>query len=214
MALCVDEYYQNSAESSIHESLGWNQLQDIVLFTTFDAFLFIDNSFYFTMLQALINNLIPSGLMNFLVDEYLRKKWNAQKVEKNPKVLSIDDLQFGFKIWFGTCLCACFTFMIEKGIKFRNLKKSKVKVDTSQNLPNKNKQNHWIKVKAAVLNDQKNNRELDSKCSSDEKLKNSEEVEIKLHRKSLVNDQIHRLDHNVMDDIEFVNLELIDNEDE
>ena len=162
----------------------------------------------------------------------MRKNWKPQKVEKKPKVLSLDDLQFGFKIWFGTCLCACFTFLIERGIKLRNPKipearrhskikgtsnKSKIpstKIDTSKSSVDKNKQNHWIKVKAVVFNVENKNTEEESNYLSDEKLTNVKEIQIGSQRNLLVNDQIYRNDQNENDEIEFDNLEIIDIEND
>ncbi|CAG9800605.1 unnamed protein product [Chironomus riparius] len=98
IALCIDEFYHDSQEFIHQKNFGWNQLKDTVLYTTYDVFLFIDNSFYFQMFKKVINDLIPTGIMNHLIEYNYTKKIKFDKIEKEPQVLNVDDLLFGFKI--------------------------------------------------------------------------------------------------------------------
>jgi hypothetical protein len=113
MALCIDEFYHNYQEYFSQESFNWNQMKDMVMYTTYDAFLFIDNSYYFQMFKKIINDLIPTGIMNHLIEYHYTKKFNFVKVEKQPQVLIVNDLLFGFKIWLGSCLTSFIVFIIE-----------------------------------------------------------------------------------------------------
>ena len=119
MALCIDEFYHNHQEYYLERSIDWNQLKDAVIYTTYDAFLFIDNSFYFQMLKKIINDLIPTGVMNHLIENHYTKKINFLKTEKDPQVLSVDDLLFGFNIWLGSCLISLIVFIVENLLKCR-----------------------------------------------------------------------------------------------
>lgn len=119
MAICMDEYLKNHLDYDQKIGDAWNLLEDPVLYTTSDAFLFLDNSFYFRMLKNIIDNLIPSGVMDYLIENNYVKKFEIQKLEEDPKVLSLDDLLFGFKIWFGSCLISFFAFCAEKFVKLR-----------------------------------------------------------------------------------------------
>lgn len=131
IALCIDEFYHNYQEFIFQNNFGWNQLQDTVLFTTYDSFLFIDNSFYYQMLKKVINDLIPTGIMNHLIENHYTKKINFAKVENQPQVLNVDELLFGFKIWLASCLTSVIAFIGESLMmcfksKYRTLKFAKV----------------------------------------------------------------------------------------
>lgn len=119
MALCMEEYLKNHLDYDYKIGNVWNLLEDPILYTTSDAFLFLDNSFYFRMLKNIIDNLIPSGVMDYLIENHYAKKFEIQKLEEDPKVLSIDDLLFGFKIWFGSCLISFLAFFFEQLVRLK-----------------------------------------------------------------------------------------------
>lgn len=97
----------------------WNQLEDTVLYTTYEAFLFHNYSFYFRMMKKVIDSLIPGGIMNYLVDNYYTRKWKFKKVEEGPKTLNIEDLWFGFNIWIGFCFISFVAFLAEQVSRFK-----------------------------------------------------------------------------------------------
>ncbi|CAG9812356.1 unnamed protein product [Chironomus riparius] len=118
IALVIDEilksrydFYENK------DNFVWNEL-DEVLFTSFDAFLFHCNSFYFRMINKIINNLIPTGLLNYLINNHYIKSPVVKTNENKPKVLSINDLNVGFNIWLLCCLLSFFTFIAEFIVRF------------------------------------------------------------------------------------------------
>ena len=65
-----------------------------------------------------INNLIPTGIMTHLIENFYTKKWKFKKSETEPKVLSLDDLLFGFNIWLGSCLVSFVAFVAEHGVGY------------------------------------------------------------------------------------------------
>ena len=122
--LCVDELFQNFFEYQLRENFKWNQLEDLVLYTTYEAFFFWKGAYYLRMHNNVINSLIPTGIMSYLVEKHYTRKWKFEKIQKEPKVLSLDDLLFGFNIWIGCCLISCLALIAEKVRK--SIKKPKV----------------------------------------------------------------------------------------
>lgn len=107
------------------KSHGWNKL-DTVLFTSQDVFYFYGASYYTRMFIKILDNLIPTGVLKYLIEEHYTKKWKFAKVEKGPKILAVDDLAFGFNIWLGSCLVSTLGFIVEIFIKFMR-KPTKIK---------------------------------------------------------------------------------------
>lgn len=126
MGLIVDEFYVNYVDSRMKQKPpDWTRLENTVLFTYSDAFVFHADAFYFRAFDKVINNLIPTGVINYLIENYFTKKWKFPKVDKEPKVLSLDDLSFGFNIWLGTCFMSIFVFFWERLINCHRAKKIK-----------------------------------------------------------------------------------------
>jgi len=75
--------------------------------------MFWNFAYHFRMLPNVINNLIPTGIMKQLVEQYYTKKCEYSRFEEHQKVLSVDDLLFGFKIWLGSCLVSFLAFVGE-----------------------------------------------------------------------------------------------------
>jgi len=117
MALCVDEFSCNFIEFGEKRNHDWNQLEDVVLYTTYEVFMFHNFAFYFRMLKNVIDNLIPTGIMNHLIETHYTRKWKFEKFEDGPKVLSLDDLIFGFNIWLGCCLISFISFILEQVLR-------------------------------------------------------------------------------------------------
>ena len=123
MALVVDEFFTFSSMKSRNRVLNWNQLENTVVYIFHDAFIFIGNSFYFRMFDKIIDNFIATGIMSHLVENHFTKKIKFEKVEKEPQILSLDDLAFGFNIWFCACLISIIGFIAERAL-IRKRKKS------------------------------------------------------------------------------------------
>ena len=70
IALCVDEFLQNFIESKMKHNLAWNQLENAIMYTSHDAFTFHSFLFNFRMIYNAINNLIPTGIMKHLIENY------------------------------------------------------------------------------------------------------------------------------------------------
>ena len=128
MALAVEELFLNYQDSLSRErNYDWKKIDDFVLYTTQDVFVFFAGAYYYRMFYKMIHNFIPTGIMNYLLENYYTKKWKFRKIEKEPKVLNLDDLAFGFNIWLGFCGISFVPFIFEMATKFRNRPRKKVK---------------------------------------------------------------------------------------
>lgn len=103
-------FIDSHTKKRIHE---WNKLEDTVLWSSYDVFIFHGTAFYFRMFYEIIDKLIPTGVMDYLIKEHYTKKWRFQKFKKEPKVLNVDNLGFGFNIWLGFCMISLIGFMAE-----------------------------------------------------------------------------------------------------
>ncbi|CAG9801205.1 unnamed protein product [Chironomus riparius] len=114
MALIVDELFTMflSIKNDI-KTLNWYKLDNIVVYTFHDAFVFMDNAFYFRMYNKIINDFIPTGIMNHLITNFYIRKFDYEKIIEDPKVLNLADLAFGFNIWLCACLVSVFGFIAE-----------------------------------------------------------------------------------------------------
>lgn len=113
IALCLDDFLLNFVENYTKLNHDWNQLDNSILYMTHEAFAFQGSSFYYRMFKKLIDNLIPSGIMKHLIENFYTKEQKFTKRKGGPKVLTILDLRFGFNIWLGCCLISIAIFIME-----------------------------------------------------------------------------------------------------
>lgn len=116
IALCVDEFFVNHHANTSRKSYDWHQLDDI-LYTSHEAFVFVQTAFYFRMFKKIIDPLIDTGIMKHLSENYYTKKLKFETFQSLPKVLCVNDLTFGFNIWFGSCCFSIIIFVAEFGSK-------------------------------------------------------------------------------------------------
>lgn len=98
------------------KNVSWNRIPDIVVHTSLQTFAFEKQAFYTRMMQKTVNSLVDTGIMKYLVDFYLNRV-GYLKVFDIPKVLKLDDLEFGFNIWLAFCGFSLLAFMMEKIFK-------------------------------------------------------------------------------------------------
>jgi hypothetical protein len=73
----------------------------------------IQSAFYFRMIEQTTNRFIDTGVMNYLLKAFLKEKINIKKSGDPPKVLTLEDLSFGFNIWIGFCIISIVSFILE-----------------------------------------------------------------------------------------------------
>lgn len=150
MALCVDDFLQNFVALKKSNHFDWKKLEDTVLYTTYEAFLFRSYSFYYRMYKNVIDNLIPTGIMNWLLEDDYTKKWKFKKSRKGPKILSFNDLSFGFNIWLCTCLISLLAFGAEQLDRFKLQKPKKIKFAKIYPLEDTN-ENHFKDISEELI---------------------------------------------------------------
>lgn len=108
MALSIDEFFRSYYEYFYKCQNNW-KLIDEPIYTTSEVFAFHHTSFYFRIFKAVINKLIDTGIMKYFSDNFYIRKRKLPISKKEPKILKLEDLSFGFNIW----LCSCFlSFMV------------------------------------------------------------------------------------------------------
>jgi hypothetical protein len=79
------------------------------------SFLTERNSFVHEMLNEFLDATIPAGIPQYLLDYHMNllyKKYEPN-VDNEPKILTVDDLAFGFVLWAAACGCAFLSFCFE-----------------------------------------------------------------------------------------------------
>jgi hypothetical protein len=88
--------------------------------TTITALLTYKNSFIYEILNEILQKTIPFGIPQYLMNFHYLTLFKHYEVssDKNPKVLTIDDLSFGFVLWLGACGISLIGFLYE-WLKFK-----------------------------------------------------------------------------------------------
>ncbi|KAL7011992.1 hypothetical protein ACKWTF_014556 [Chironomus riparius] len=88
-----------------------NFQKDVML----SSFLTHKNSFIHEVLNEVLEKTIPAGIPQHLIEYHtslIYKKYEPF-VDSEPKVLTVNDLAFGFVLWLGSCGIAIFGFVYE-----------------------------------------------------------------------------------------------------
>jgi hypothetical protein len=83
--------------------------------TTFHSISTIRNHFLFDLVEKTLQNLLSSGIYqqnyNYAIWDRFRQVKEVEDSE--PKVLSVEDLKFGFVVWICTCGVSILVFVLE-----------------------------------------------------------------------------------------------------
>lgn len=73
----------------------------------------VRDHFMYWLVEETLSNLATGGIAQYLYDFYRRS--NSIKLEESnePKVLNVDDLSYGFVMWFISCGIASSAFLFE-----------------------------------------------------------------------------------------------------
>jgi hypothetical protein len=82
------------------------------------------SSFIYRHLNSILEKIIPAGIPHYLYDYYslmLFKKFQPF-VDKSPRILTVNDLSFGFVLWLCACSVSTAAFLMETvSFKIRKL---------------------------------------------------------------------------------------------
>ena len=99
IALIIDDFKLQEMKRLAGEDQHWFQIEYDTQFTTHQVVAFHDYAFYFRMLKKTVDTMIDTGFMENLMGKYYPKTQSSKDPESGPKVLSMTDLEFGFRIW-------------------------------------------------------------------------------------------------------------------
>ncbi|KAL7015538.1 hypothetical protein ACKWTF_016505 [Chironomus riparius] len=105
---------------SYKKSKSWYRLTDLAVETTQSGFLMAKNNFFFQVIDTVLQKFLQAGIIDFLITERIQPGMQLAVV-KEPLMLTINDLNFGFIIWLGFCGASILGFFVE--ILFFILKK-------------------------------------------------------------------------------------------
>ncbi|KAL7013934.1 hypothetical protein ACKWTF_015653 [Chironomus riparius] len=113
LGLIFQLYMLNYFEKAEGKSKNWHQLPD-PFFVTRATFQFYRNNFYLFIINSVINAWTTTGIMDKIIKDAMGEKMKF-RVKKEPKVLTVENLDFGFFIWLGCCGCSFACFVLEAG---------------------------------------------------------------------------------------------------
>lgn len=84
------------------------------LYSNYLGYGVLRNNFIFHLLENVTERLVPAGIPQHWNDFYRWVIFRPKNTEsKQPKVLCVGDLEFGFFLWLGSCIVTCVIFFVE-----------------------------------------------------------------------------------------------------
>ena len=73
------------------------------------------NSFIYDILNQVLEKIIPAGIPQYLVKYHESNMYKEYVpiVDNSPRVLTVDDLEYGFVLWLGACGISVVGFLLE-----------------------------------------------------------------------------------------------------
>ena len=99
------EYFQ------LEKSLNWHQLKNVNFQVSQISFYFFINNFFIHIIDKATQRMTSAGIMNFQISLLFSSK--QVKVYKKWKVLTMENLHFGFVIWLCSCAVTVVVFVTE-----------------------------------------------------------------------------------------------------
>lgn len=77
------------------------------------GFGFNANNFMYSLTQDVMDKLLPMGIIQHWMDADFLEIYKGFSNVKQPKVLNVEDLSFGFVLWLLACGLSCGCFLVE-----------------------------------------------------------------------------------------------------
>lgn len=113
-------------------------MKDTLIYVCHGGFATLQNAFYFDMIDKVVKNLLSTGIMKHLIEENAGSIINLQDDKKDPKVLNLNDLLFGFNIWLGSCFLSAIAFTGELLTRLCKKRRKFFKVSFAKVYPSNN----------------------------------------------------------------------------
>ena len=119
IALLVDDILTTFYDSENKGQNPWNQLDERFFAVTI-GIATLQSSFYFRIIKDTVDRLTDTGVIRHLINTRVLMLKKYPKDESEPKILSLEDLSYGFNIFLGFCLISGLIFIVELilGLKF------------------------------------------------------------------------------------------------
>ena len=112
ISLILQESSLDVLQLSLRKSLNWHQLKNINFQVNQVGFFFLRNNYFLPIIDRETQQLTSAGIMNYLVNLVYNNRFLFTS-EKEWKVLSIENLRFGFVIWLYSCAVTVVVFVAE-----------------------------------------------------------------------------------------------------
>lgn len=113
MSLLISDLFKSYAEYITRQSDNWIKLEE-AMHVTHGSLVTQPNAFYFGMIEKIVDSLIDTGVIDYLIENDIGTKLKFTKPKSEPSVLNMGDLYFGFNIWLGFCVVSVFSFLVEQ----------------------------------------------------------------------------------------------------
>lgn len=107
-------------DSRLKRPKFWYQLKDFSLEVSQLGFAFFPNNFFLKIAEKAVQHLTSAGIMFWTMENEIGSTYKFL-TRKNPKRLTVENLNFGFVIWLGFCGLSVVTFFGE--VLYAKLKK-------------------------------------------------------------------------------------------
>lgn len=118
LALVINDVSRNNLE--LVKRVFWNKIPSFSLYNSHQAFVTEKQAFYTRMMRKTVNRLIDAGIIKFILSKYHKINTKPLEDDDGPKILSLNDLAFGFNIWLGFCALSIVALILEKVFELVN----------------------------------------------------------------------------------------------
>ena len=118
--------------------IDWYKIPNYSLQVVHAGFVLTTNNFFFDILDKTVQKLLAAGLIDQIITDCILFEPNIN-IMNYPFTFTIDNLSFGFVIWFGCFVICCTVFIIEIVVwKIRRWKRivaplEKMNIESKQN---------------------------------------------------------------------------------
>ena len=123
IALVVNSLVLDYYHSELGESLKWHQIKNINFQVNQVGLYFNNNNYFLSIINKETQQLTSTGIMNHLIKRLLHGK-RLYVARKKWKVLTLENLRFGFVIWLWSCAVTVAVFVVE--IVFWSVRNAKI----------------------------------------------------------------------------------------
>jgi hypothetical protein len=123
VSIIFQETSLNVLQHFVGKSFKWHQLKNENFQVSQIGFFFFPNNFFLNIIDIETQRLTSAGIMSHLLNLVFKDKYSNVSI-KEWKVLTLENLRFGFVIWLWSCAVAVVAFLVE-GMIWMAIKRAK-----------------------------------------------------------------------------------------